>query len=151
MLEYEFYIVDKRAVPESLIKANKVKTLLESNRKMSVSEAVKVVGISRSAYYKYKDMITPYIPLKKDKMVTLYMRLSDAAGSLSTVLGVVAKQGANVLTINQNIPINGNADISLSIDTTNMKKDMAYLEKKITAIENVSNFSAVENDITDIQ
>ena len=92
-------------------------------------------------------MIMPYNPFKRDKVVTLYMRLSDAAGSLSTVLGVVAKQGANVLTINQNIPINGNADISLSIDTSNMKKDMKYLEKKIKSIENVSNFSAVGNDI----
>lgn len=145
--DYEFYIVDKRAVPESLIKAHKVKMLLENNEKMSVSDAVKKIGISRSAFYKYKDMIMPYIPLKKDKIVTLYMRLSDAAGSLSTVLGVVAKQGANVLTINQNIPINGNADISLSIDTSNMKKDILYLEKKIKSIENVSNFSAVGNDI----
>lgn len=145
--DYEFYIVDKRAVPDSLIKAHKVKMLLENNEKMSVSDAVKKVGISRSAFYKYKDMIMPYIPLKRDKVVTLYMRLSDAAGSLSTVLGVVAKQGANVLTINQNIPINGNADISLSIDTSNMKKDMKYLEKKIKSIENVSNFSAVGNDI----
>ena len=145
--DYEFYIVDKRAVPDSLIKAHKVKMLLENNEKMSVSDAVKKVGISRSAFYKYKDMIMPYIPLKRDKVVTLYMRLSDAAGSLSTVLGVVAKQGANVLTINQNIPINGNADISLSIDTSNMKKDMKYLEKKIKTIENVSNFSAVGNDI----
>ena len=145
--DYEFYNVDKRAVPDSLIKAHKVKMLLENNEKMSVSDAVKKVGISRSAFYKYKDMIMPYIPLKMDKVVTLYMRLSDAAGSLSTVLGVVAKQGANVLTINQNIPINGNADISLSIDTSNMKKDMKYLEKKIKSIENVSNFSAVGNDI----
>ena len=145
--DYEFYIVDKRAVPESLIKAHKVKMLLENNEKMSVSDAVKKIGISRSAFYKYKDTIMPYIPLKKDKIVTLYMRLSDAAGSLSTVLGVVAKQGANVLTINQNIPINGNADISLSIDTSNMKKDILYLEKKIKSIENVSNFYAVGNDI----
>lgn len=145
--EYDAYIIDKKAVPESLIKAHEVNMLIENDKTLSVLDAVKKVGISRSAYYKYKDMITPYTPLKMNKVVTLFMELYDVAGNLSSVLNIIAKQGANVLTINQNIPVNGKANISISIDTGGMKKDIRYLEKKLRSIENVSKFSAVGNDI----
>lgn len=145
--EYDAYIIDKKAVPESLIKAHEVNMLIENDKTLSVLDAVKKVGISRSAYYKYKDMITPYTPLKMNKVVTLFMELYDVAGNLSSVLSIIAKQGANVLTINQNIPVNGKANISISIDTQGMKKDIRYLEKKLKSIENVSKFSAVGNDI----
>ncbi len=144
--EYDAYIIDKRAVPESLIKAYEVNSLLENDKSLSVLDAVKKVGISRSAYYKYKDMITPYRPLKLNKVVTLFLELYDVAGNLSSVLNIIARAGANVLTINQNIPVNGKANISISIDTGGMKKDIAYLEKKLRSIENVSKLSAIGNE-----
>ena len=147
--EYDAYIIDRKAVPESLIKAHEVNALLENDKSLSVLDAVKKVGISRSAYYKYKDMIKPYRPLKLNKVVTLFMELYDVAGNLSSVLNIIAKTGANVLTINQNIPVNGKANISISIDTGGMqstKKDIAYLEKKLKSIEHISSFSAVGNE-----
>jgi len=147
--EYDTYIIDKKAVSESLLKAHQVNAMLENDKTLSVLDAVKKVGISRSAYYKYKDMIKPYRPLKLNKVVTLFLELYDVAGNLSNVLNIIAKTGANVLTINQNIPVNGKANISISIDTGGMKstnKDIAYLEKKLRSIENVSSFSAIGNE-----
>ena len=142
----EFYLIDKEVVPEVLQKAYEAKTLLERDKSVSVTEAVRKAGISRSSFYKYKDMIQRYAPLKMNKIITIFMELSDAAGSLSSVLNIIARHGANVLTINQNIPINGKASISISIDTQNMKRDFGSLEKKLTSIENVSNFTAFGNE-----
>lgn len=144
-IKREYYLIDKEAVPETLLKTFEAKTLIEKSG-VSVTEAVKKVGISRSAFYKYKDMIKRYQPLKMNKIVTLFIELEDAAGNLSTVLNIIARHGANVLTINQNIPINGKANISVSIDTQNMKKDISSLEKKLTEISDVRNLTAVGNE-----
>ncbi len=144
--KHELYVIDEEVVPEVLKKAYNAKMLLERNKEISVTEAVKREGISRSSFYKYKDMIKRYTPLNMNKIITVFMELSDAAGSLSEVLNVIARHGANVLTINQNIPINGKASISISIDTKNMKRSFESLEKKLKLIENVSNFMAFGNE-----
>lgn len=144
--KHELYVIDEEVVPEVLKKAYNAKMLLERNKEISVIEAVKREGISRSSFYKYKDMIKRYTPLNMNKIITVFMELSDAAGSLSEVLNVIARHGANVLTINQNIPINGKASISISIDTKNMKRSFESLEKKLKLIENVSNFMAFGNE-----
>ena len=98
------------------------KMLLERNKEISVTEAVKREGISRSSFYKYKDMIKRYTPLNMNKIITVFMELSDAAGSLSEVLNVIARHGANVLTINQNIPIKPIRQSSLKMFGSDMKE-----------------------------
>lgn len=142
----EFYLIAGEAVPITLLKAYKAKKMLEKNKSINVKDAVKAVGISRSAFYKYKDMINKYTPLKMNRIITIVMELEDVAGNLSSVLNTIARHGANVLTINQNIPINGVASISISIDTQNMKKDFGSLENKLKRIPDVRNFTAVGNE-----
>lgn len=142
----EYYLVSREAVPTTLLKAYEVKKMLEKDKTVNVKDAAQAVGISRSAFYKYKDMIKKYTPLKMNKIITLVMELEDVAGNLSSVLNIIARHEANVLTINQNIPINGIASISISIDTQNMKKDFSSLENKLKRIPNVRNFTAVGNE-----
>ena len=142
----EYYLVSKEAVPTTLLKAYEVKRILEKDKSINVKDAANKVGISRSAFYKYKDMINKYTPLKMNKIITLVMELEDVKGNLSSVLNIIAKYDANVLTINQNIPINGKASISISIDTQNMKKDFNSLENKLKKIPDVRNFTAVGNE-----
>ena len=110
---HEYFVVDKIAIPAVLLKTLEVKKLLERNPELKISEAVKQIGMSRSAFYKYKDMIYPYNSLKATRMVTFFMELSDVAGILSQILKIIANYGANVLTINQNIPMNGKTNISI--------------------------------------
>lgn len=142
----EYYLIAKEAIPETLLKTYKVKQMLDRDNEINVKDAVRAVGISRSAFYKYKDMIQKYMPLKMNKIVTLFMDLEDVSGNLSSVLKIIAREGANVLTINQNIPINGKASISISIDTQNMKKDYSSLEKKLKSIQDIRNLKAVGNE-----
>ncbi|MBP3447831.1 MAG: ACT domain-containing protein [Clostridia bacterium] len=142
---HEYFVVDKLAVPAVLLKTLSVKKRLEANPELNVSEAVKKEGISRSAFYKYKDMVFAYNSLKVARMVTFFMELSDVAGILSKILKIIAGFGANVLTINQNIPMNGKTNISISIDTSGMDKPVDSLEKRITALEDVHQFTVIIN------
>lgn len=142
---HEYYVVDKLAVPAVLQKTLAVKKRLEANPNMNVSEAVKLEGISRSAFYKYKDMVFAYNSLKVARMVTFFMELSDVAGILSKILKIIASFGANVLTINQNIPMNGKTNISISIDTSAMDKPVISLEKRIRSLEDVHQFTVIIN------
>ena len=142
---HEYFVVDRLAIPAVLLKTLSVKKRLEANPDMNVSEAVKREGISRSAFYKYKDMVFAYNSLKAARMVTFFMELSDVAGILSQILKIIASCGANVLTINQNIPMNGKTNISISIDTGRMDKSVEHLEKKLNLLEDVHHLTVIIN------
>lgn len=142
---HEYYVVDKLAVPTVLLKTLAVKNLLKKHPEMNVSEAVKHEGISRSAFYKYKDMVFEYNALKVTRMVTFFMELSDVAGILSQILKLIASFGANVLTINQNIPVNGKTNVSISIDTSHMERSVASLEKKLRSLDAIHHLAVIIN------
>ncbi len=142
---HEYYVVDKLAVPSVLLKTLAVKELLKNHPEMNVSEAVKKEGLSRSAFYKYKDMVFAYNALKVTRMVTFFMELSDVAGILSQILKLIASFGANVLTINQNIPVNGKTNVSISIDTSGMERSVASLERRLRSLEEIHHFSVIIN------
>lgn len=142
---HEYYVVDKLAVPSVLLKTLAVKELLKNHPEMNVSEAVKQEGISRSAFYKYKDMVFAYNALKVTRMVTFFMELSDVAGILSQVLKLIASFGANVLTINQNIPVNGKTNVSISLDTSGMERPVESLERRLRSLEEIHHFTVIIN------
>ena len=114
----EYYIVDRRALPEVYVKVVEAKRLLSTGEVQSVQEAAKRLDISRSSFYKYKDMIEPFTDATTKKVVTLSCTLEDEPGILSQLLSEIGKGQANILTIHQSIPINGLADISMSIEVT---------------------------------
>ncbi len=116
----EYYLVDKNVLPEVFIKVMEVKQRLNTGESVSVNEAVKKVGLSRSAYYKYKESVMPFYETTTGKRVTLLITVENFQGILSSILNVISSTRANILTINQNIPINGLADISISLETASM-------------------------------
>jgi len=118
--EHKFFLVEADMLPEIFIKVAKAKELLETGEALTVAEAASVVGISRSAFYKYKDSITPFQDLKRGRIITFHITLRDKMGVLSSVLAVFANTGANILTINQSIPINGTALVTISAETIGM-------------------------------
>ncbi len=110
-----YYVVKKGALPEVLLKVVEANRLIDTQKAASVQEAVDMVGISRSSYYKYKDDIFPFHDSAQGTTLTLSCQMNDEPGLLSDVLKVVAEFKANILTIHQSIPINGIASLSLSI------------------------------------
>ena len=113
----DFYIVDKCVLPEIFTKVVAAKNLMLSDEKLTVAEAVAKVGISRSAFYKYKDHVSCLGDSKMWRIMTVACNLRDEAGLLSCVLNIIASHGVNILTINQTIPINGIANVTISVDT----------------------------------
>lgn len=112
----KYYVLKKKAVPEVLLKVVQVKRLLETERWISIQEATDQVGLSRSSYYKYKDDIFPFHEDAKGKTITFMIQMDDEPGLLSIVLAIIAEYNANVLTIHQTVPINGVANLTMSIE-----------------------------------
>lgn len=133
----KYLLIDSSVAPEVFLKVVEVKNILSKQQNMTINDASKVVGISRSAYYKYKDFVFPFYETSMGRVITLYFVVEDYAGILSSIIGEIANSKANILTINQNIPINGVADITISVETRNMNMDIDELLSKIGNIEGV--------------
>ena len=114
----KYLIVDKAILPDYFEKVIEARTLLRDGKFQNVSEAVKEVGISRSTYYKYKDYIKPFFESGKDKVFSIHMSLVDKPGILASILNIIAGEDMNVLTIVQNIAVDGIAKSTISIQTT---------------------------------
>lgn len=111
----KYFVVKQKAVPEVLLKVVEAKRLLESEKVLTIQEAVDAVGISRSSFYKYKDDIFQFHDNTQGTTFTVSFQMDDEPGLLSDVLKIIAEYRANILTIHQSIPINGIASLSLSI------------------------------------
>ena len=113
----EFYIVDKRILPKSIQNVIKVNDLI-SKTKISKYSAIKKVGISRSTYYKYKDFIKPFYEGGDDRIYSLHLSIKDRVGILSEVLDAISKEKINMLTIVQNMPVDGVAKTTILLKMT---------------------------------
>lgn len=135
-----YFVVKQRALPEVLLKVVEANRLIDTRKAASVQDAVEMVGISRSSYYKYKDDIFPFHDSAQGTTLTMSFQMDDEPGLLSDVLKVVADFRANILTIHQSIPINGIASLSLSIqilDTTGDISEMILEMEKREGVHNV--------------
>jgi chorismate mutase len=135
MKDDTFYLVREDILPEAMKKTLEVKKLIERGKVDSVAEAVQRVDMSRSAFYKYRDAVFPFHTMVKEKLITLFFHLEDRSGTLSQLLSVVASAGCNVLTIHQSIPIQGRANVTLSLNTNGMSEDINRLMTKLRRLE----------------
>ncbi|MCR5221334.1 MAG: ACT domain-containing protein [Lachnospiraceae bacterium] len=120
-----YFIVRKKALPEVLLKVVEAKSLLESEQAITVQEATDRVGISRSSFYKYKDDIFRFHDNTQGKTITLTFSMDDKPGLLADLLRIIARYGANILTIHQSIPINEVASLSISVQVLPTTGDVA--------------------------
>ncbi|TMW73984.1 ACT domain-containing protein [Alteribacter natronophilus] len=139
----QFYLVREDMLPEAMLKTVEAKKLLESGRVEKVSEAASEVDMSRSAFYKYKDGIFPFHTMVKEKIITLSIHLEDQSGALSRLLAIIAEEGGNVLTINQTIPLQGRATLTISIETAAMTTNINRLVQKVEALDPVERVEVI--------
>ena len=133
----KLYIVEARVLPEIFIEVSRAKELLETGEAATVAEAVARVGISRSAFYKYKDAIRPFRSMKRDQVITLSVIMRDKLGTLSSVLAIFAGINANILTINQSIPTDGVAIVTISFVPEDPSVTLDMLKAKLEALPEV--------------
>ena len=129
----EYYIVEASALPEVFLKVAEVNRYLETGEVRTVNAAVNRAGISRSAYYKYKDAVRPFQDMLHGRIVTFQILLKDEPGILSGVLNVIGGKGGNILTINQSIPANGCAVVTVSAQTSAVEMTVDTLLEAVRA------------------
>lgn len=133
-----FFLVREDILPESLLKTIEAKRLLEGGKVQTIHEAVEKVGLSRSAFYKYKDGIFSLDRFDQEQIVTISMDLEHRSGILSQVLALIAEYSGNVLTINQSIPLQGKANVVISMDTSRMGERLSFFVESLHRLEGVS-------------
>ena len=127
----KYFVVKQKAIPEVLLKVVEAKRLLESEKVLTIQEAVDAVGISRSSFYKYKDDIFPFHDNSQGTTITLTFQMDDEPGILSDELKIIAEYRANILTIHQSIPINGIASLTLSIQVLQTTGDISRMIEQL--------------------
>lgn len=139
----KYYIVDSSILPDVLDKVIEARTLLQNGEVRQVSEAVKKVGISRGTYYKYKDYV--FLPDKgmSARKAVISLMLHHDKGTLSELLNTMTNVNANILTINQNIPINGWASVVISFDISEMASTIDDLIDHLNACRGVSSLRLI--------
>ena len=140
MSKRKYYIVSEEALPDIFIKVAEAKRMLQVGEAQTVGEAARRMNISRSAFYKYKDAVQPFQDLKAGRIITFYALLKDNPGVLSNYLSIFANSGANILTINQTIPTNGCAGVTISAETGDMNEGLDEMIASITGAVGVLKF-----------
>ena len=120
----KYFIVEAEAMPEIVRKVAEAKRLLETGEETTVNGAVRAVGISRSAFYKYKDAVRPFNDMLHGRIVTFQLLLRDEPGVLSGTLNIFAGTGVNILTLNQSIPLNGCAVVTMTAETGELQRSL---------------------------
>ncbi|MBQ2619646.1 MAG: ACT domain-containing protein [Oscillospiraceae bacterium] len=143
MAKSKLYLVEASMLPDVFLRVCEAKELLARGTVRTVAEATARAGISRSAYYKYKDSITPFRDVRRDRIVTMSLITQDRPGALSSVLTLFAEAGANILTINQSIPTNGVGVVTISFTAEDLRSGLDELRERLSALPTVVDLSVL--------
>lgn len=135
--EDSFLVISEKVLPDVYHKVILANELLKSGEAESTSQAVKLVGISRSVFYKYRDAVFPYVKKNRGTILTVQLTLLDEPGVLLNLLTFFYEAKANILTVNQNIPVKGRAFVSMSARIDRI------VESKDRFLENLSQVNGV--------
>jgi chorismate mutase len=138
-----YYVVREDLLPEGILKTEQAKELLRKGEAATIHEAAERVGLSRSAFYKYKDGVYLLEQAARDRITTLSMDLEHRSGVLSKVLSTLAASEGNVLTISQSIPLQGMANVVISMDTSLVHGAFPELLEELRSLDGVKRVTIV--------
>ncbi len=144
MKKTTFLLVDQEALPPVFAKVIEAKEYLRNSQASSTTEAARMAGISRSVFYKYKDAVYPYQEKNTDSIITVQVVLLDKPGVLMALISQFYRVGANILTINQNIPVNGKALVSISARIDHMEgslDDLLLCLRQVDGVQSIGNIA----------
>lgn len=133
----KYYIVEASALPEIFVKVAEAKRLLSTGVARTVNDATKMMDISRSAFYKYRDSVMPFEKSTMGRVITFQFMLHDEPGVLSAILTTYAQLDANLLTINSVVPSNGCALVTITAETSEIEVSLDELMAQLSAVPGV--------------
>ena len=140
-----YYLVREDVLTDAMQKTLEAKQLLQSGQVASIWDAVKEVDLSRSAFYKYRDAVFPFHSIVKERILTVFIQLQDRKGVLAKLLELVSEAHCNVLTIHQTIPIQGRANVTLSLDVTSMSHELDELMQSLKKLDFVESAEVISS------
>lgn len=138
-----FLLVDSRVLPQVILRTLRAKTLLQSGEAKNVSQAVRAVGLSRTAFYKYRHAVLPYDAETAGRTVTVQLTLRHRTGAISRVLDVFTRAGANILTVNQSTPVGGLARASVSARIDRLSMPLREFLSSLKAVDGVERVDGI--------
>ena len=117
----KYYIVEAQALPEVFLKVAEAKWLLETGEVATVNDAARAT----------------FQNLMAGRILTFQLLLRDMTGLLSSILTIFAQFGANILTINQAIPTNGCASVTISAETSGISQGVEALMRALSQVDGV--------------
>lgn len=139
-------VVSSDVLPEIISKVLDAKRMLARGDARNSSDACRAVGISRSAYYKYKDSVFTYEERLTNKIISLYLTLCDEKGVLSAVLSKLYEHSVNILTVNQNIPVDGVATVTISFIFEENGISTPLLQEELRALAGVVSVKIISGE-----
>ena len=139
------FLVYEEILPEAIKKTIRVKELLKRGDAITINEAVAKMDLSRSAYYKYKDFVFPFYEASQDKILTFNLLIEHRKGVLSKVLNTIHKDSGNILTINQDIPLQGVANVTITIETDTLSHGLETFLDKLKRLDGVRRLEVVSH------
>jgi chorismate mutase len=133
----KYYLVEASALPDVFLKVVEAKRLLDTGKVTTVNEAARITGISRSAFYKYRDAVMPFQNMMTGRIITFQLLIHDEPGNLSRLLNALADSNVNILTINSIVPTNGCAVVTISAETMHMTMPLEELLQQMRQNEGV--------------
>lgn len=133
----KFYLVQEDILPEAIKKTIKVKEILKLGEAKTINEAVERMDLSRSAYYKYKDYVFPFYEIAQGKIVSITVSMSNDPGMLSSILRAIAESNGSILTINQDIPLQGIANVTIAFETKDLSTTLEECLDNIRSIRGI--------------
>ena len=141
-----YYVVREKAVGEVLLKVVEAKRRLEADGSLTVQKVTEDLGISRSSFYKYKDDIFPFHENAKGRTITFVMQMDDVPGLLAEVLNRVAASKANIITIQQAVPANRIALVTISIQIGPDTGDVEQLLEEIRELTGMHDLKIIARE-----
>ena len=133
----KFYLVQEDILPEAIKKTIKVKEILKLGEAKTINDAVERMDLSRSAYYKYKDYVFPFYEIAQGKIVSITVSMSNDPGMLSSILRAIAESNGSILTINQDIPLQGIANVTIAFETKDLSTTLEECLDNIRSIRGI--------------
>ena len=146
MKQTTFLLVDQQALPPVFAKVIEAKEYLRTSQAANTTQAARMAGISRSVFYKYKDAVYPYQEKQSGRLLTIQVVLFDRPGVLMALSSEFYRVGANILTINQNIPVDGKALVSISARIDQMEGSLDELLFSLRQVEGVQSLRAIAGE-----
>ena len=137
----EFLLVHKSVLPDLFPAVIQARSLIEKDG-YSVTKACQELNISRSAYYKYRDVV--FLPDDSvPRKAILSFKVDDEPGVLDALLRKLYDFSINVLTIHQDMPIRHVAYITMTLNINNLRGEISELIKALSQTGHVRKASII--------